>query len=340
MSVNNVDQDVLDTLTEDEIEAINGSTYSKEELEAMGDIAKEPNDGEDDDEDGDDAAGGEGDDDNGEADNAADGKKAEGEDAAAAAAAEAAKPEDKPAAAEVQEPPAAQRRAPVTYKAELPADYSDRVAKNGADRTELSRKFKEGEIDIDAYEVEQQKLQDARDELRDMKVKADISKEMTTQTAADLAESEEEVFKSTVKNWVTETAKAGVIDYAKDDSKRDDLQVYINAMVANPKNQDKSYTWFLNEAHKKVMLEHGLTAKPAAKEDDKGDAKPAAEAKPAERPRRQPKAPEHISQIQGGGDGSDVTGEFANLDGLDGFEFEDALAKMSPAQRERYASGR
>jgi hypothetical protein len=35
-----------------------------------------------------------------------------------------------------------------------------------------------------------------------------------------------------------------------------------------------------------------------------------------------------------------VAGEFADIEALDGMEYEDAIARMSPAQREKFLRGR
>jgi hypothetical protein len=61
--------------------------------------------------------------------------------------------------------------------------------------------------------------------------------------------------------------------------------------------------------------------------------------KPAAQNRNPPAAPKTIAHIPGGDGPGDVGGEFAHLDALDGNDLESAIAKMSPAQREKYSRG-
>lgn len=72
------------------------------------------------------------------------------------------------------------------------------------------------------------------------------------------------------------------------------------------------------------------TPKPADKKDV------VAEAVAARKPALD-KAAKTLAQVPGSDGPGDVEGEFANLDSLEGEALEDAIKKMSPDQRERFA---
>jgi hypothetical protein len=98
--------------------------------------------------------------------------------------------------------------------------------------------------------------------------------------------------------------------------------------------------WFLTEAHRRVRALHGLdalAAKAPTAEEKPAEAKPA-EPKPV--PSRKPPidaAPKTLAHVPGGPGPGDVGSEFADVLSLDGMEFEQAIARMTPAQRERFA---
>ena len=51
-------------------------------------------------------------------------------------------------------------------------------------------------------------------------------------------------------------------------------------------------------------------------------------------------APKTLAQVPGSDGPGDVGSEFADIEALDGMEYEDAIARMSPAQREKFLRGR
>lgn len=237
------------------------------------------------------------------------------------AAAESAAPVEKKvepvaeAPAAEEEPPAAEFKP--RYKAELPADFSDQVSALNNDMAELANQLRAGEIEFDEYNAKQGELLAKRDELNAVKLKADIAADMGAQTV-------EQEWNYTVDRFIKAEAKAGGINYATDKDKQNDLDLFVKALAANESNANKSMEWFLTEAHKRVKAMHGL-----------GEAE-----KKEEKPNRTTPVktiPKTLAQVPGGDGPGDVSDEFANLDGLEGLALEDALAKMSQAQRERYA---
>lgn len=312
-STAHLDQDALNNLTPEEREAFNESEYSASELEAMKKLA------------GDDGDDGEDDGDPNEVLDA-DGKPitvsvAPGKSNAADAAADTGTVA--PPAAKVDAPEPVQDKQ-LVYKAELPEDFDQKVKDLSEKSAALRAQFKAGDIDFDAFEEQNATLLEERESLTMARAKAEISREMTQQSA-------ETQWNSAINRLYT-SAKTEGIDYKADQERNAELDQFVKVLANNPAHQDKSMDWFLTEAHKRVMVLNGKTLQAPATET-------AAQAKPAAQNRTPPTPPKTISQIPGGDGPGDVGGEFAHLDALDGNDLESAIAKMSPAQREKYSRG-
>lgn len=205
------------------------------------------------------------------------------------------------------------------YVAKLPDDYANTVSALKQEAEDLARQFKDGDIDLDEFQRRQAEIAERRDELVVARAKAEIASEMTEQSAA-------QSWQNTIRDFMRETAKAGDIDYRKDAEKMADLDNFVKVLASKPEHEDKSGEWFLREAHKRVLALHGVAAKPAAD-------------KPATQSRKQDRSaiPANLSQVPGGDGPGDLAGEFADIESLDGIELERAIAKMTPAQRERFS---
>ena len=247
--------------------------------------------------------------------------------APAAAAAETPAPAAAPAPAE--DATAAARPAPApaphpTYKAELPADYEDQVAANKAALTDLRKKFDDGEVDAAEYHAKLDELQEQRADLREAKTRAQVASEMQEQAEAG-------AWLSAINTFVADAAtkpELGLVDYAKDQAKAADLDVFVKALAAAPDNAAKPHRWFLEEGHRRVVALHGIaTAKPAA----------------AATATRKPDASAVVTNLAdlpgGGGEADPVGDEFAELDKLTGLDYERELGRLSPEKRERYLRG-
>lgn len=151
------------------------------------------------------------------------------------------------------------------------------------------------------------------------------------------------------KAWFTgvhafqvEAARTTGINYATDAEKGAALDDWCKRLGAKPENQDKAPEWFLAEAHRKVMAEFDIRpgTAPTAQKAEKATV---SANKVAQKTGRAPNL-SNIPPTLGGlpaaaeqdtGDG----GEFAHLDKLSGMAFEQAIARMSADQRDRYAAG-
>ena len=316
-----LDAEMLATLTPEERAAIEDDQPSADELAAMQRIAAgAPAD--DDEDDGDD-----GDDGNSAA---AAAPPVEGKDAADAPAAAAPAAAAEPAANQAAEDVAQPTTAAPAYEAKLPSDYDDQVKSLATQEADLKSKFKTGEIDFDEFEVQRGELLTKREELTLARAKAEISQEMTQQAA-------QTQWQNTINKSMVEFAKPenGGIDYRKDADKAADLDQFVKVLANRTENSDKPMDWFLTEAHKRVKALHGVAT--AEKKVD-----PAAAAKVANDARKPPigSAPATLAQVPGGDGPGDVAGEFADLDALEGEALEGAIAKLTPAQREKWVRGR
>jgi len=189
--------------------------------------------------------------------------------------------------------------------------------------TDLLRKFKDGEIELDEYSEQLETLNAQRDALAEVRFKAAVAEDMNTQTTAQRWQFAVERFADAVRSEN--------IDYRTDQEKQADLDSFVKTLAANPKNADKDFDWFLQEAHKRVKALHGILDTAVGVPDKT----------PAASSRKPPidSAPKTLAQVPGSDGVGDIGGEFANLDALDGMAYEAAIAKMTPEQRDRFVRG-
>ena len=295
-----LDADLASTMTPEELEAINGEDSPEEKL-IMRQAPKGEEGDDDDDDDGDD-------------------------DAAPVEGKQEAKPDAAPAEA-AQEEPDEEPAQPLTprYEARLPSDYDDQIKGLKERDADLRQKFKDGEIDIDERDAGLAALSEQREQLLVARAKAEISQEMTTQTAQTAWQTE-------INKAISRAAKEDGIDYRKDQAKANDWDQFVRILAARPEHSDKSMDWFLAEAHKRVMALHGVAKSPAAPADPIADAK-------AKRKPPVGAVPMTLAQVPGSDGPGDVGSEFADIEALDGWELEQAIARMNPAQRAKYLKG-
>lgn len=305
----------LANLTDEERAALEDDELSPEEKAAIEDIAGE-DEGDDDDGDEDLDADDEGTDDDGVED--AEEKKA----AAPAKKAEEAKG-DESAEAEDEAGDDDEDIDEVNsrYQVNLPEDFGDQVKALDERETEIAKKFKAGEIEADEFISENKVIASERAKLDRVATKAEIANEMGEQNAAH-------EWQRKVNALIRDAKEKEGIDYNKP-LLNAALDKAIKDLAAAPENTDKPMSFFLKEAHKQVKAELGI-----GKTEAKPTEKPAGKAKG-----RKPDVsnlPATLANVPGGDGPGDVGGEFVDIDKLDGLAYEQALAKMTPAQRERY----
>ena len=216
------------------------------------------------------------------------------------------------------------KRSATLYEAQMPAEFKYSLDQVDQYENELRDKFKNGDIDFDEFERQRKWAETYRREYAKAETKVEIARDMQAQQVSKDWEFE-------VKTFVRAAAKDFGIDYKNDETKRNDLDGFIKILAGNPANDNKEMAWFLEEANKRVMALHGISA-PSAKAEKKAD--PVKDRRPAI-----DNLPKSLAQVPGGDGPGDVGDEFAHIDKLSGDKLEAAIAAMSPAQRERYMTG-
>ncbi len=222
------------------------------------------------------------------------------------------------------------------YDSKLPEDFDAQVKSLSDKEAELKRQFKAGEIEFDDFDVARAALQSERELLTIARTKAEISQEMNAQTA-------EQLWTHAVNQFMDSTARlseaAGGVDYRKDTEKWSDLDGFVRSLAARNEYAHQSMDWFLEEAHKRVLALHGMSAAKTSASESSSESKPALKAmdrKPIDRKPPLDIAPKTLAMVPGGEGPGDVDGEFADVLALEGLAYEQAIARMSPTERERF----
>lgn len=329
------DKAMLAVLTPEERAAMQDE-LSEEEKALMAAVAQAGNDEEEEGEgEGDEPSGQEAKSDGEEPSSQETATESQGDDAAA-------KPEISPAA---QDGKAAVEK-PHVYKADLPEDYQQRMDDLAAQREALAAKFKAGEMEFDDYRAQDATLLEERAQLGQALTKAEVFQEMNRQNL-------EKSWNAAVLAFTDAVLASEGVDYRADPAGQKKLDGFIQAITADPDNAELSLREILDKAHGMVKMvykpvtrgtepaaDKQAGAEPNKPGQDQNPDKKAAAAKPDKS--RKPDLsglPATLAHVPGGeGPGDLGGGEFSDLDGLDGIALEQAIAKMSPAQRDKYAA--
>jgi hypothetical protein len=204
----------------------------------------------------------------------------------------------------------------------LTVELNEKLAALAAEKRAALKQMMDGTIDPDAYADLDEKNTLAREELRDQQ--AATAKWFTA-----------------VHDFQVKAAKETGVNYFTDAEKFQALDQWVKVLAAKGAPAGASETWFLEQAHKKVMVEFDI-APPTPKTAETGTKNVADGKKVAPKTVRTPNLSNIPPTLGGlpaaapatGGDG----GEFAHLDKLSGIEYERAIARMTPDQRDRWSS--
>lgn len=225
-------------------------------------------------------------------------------------------PDATPDAEEAAEAAPAVERKALVYRADMPNDLADQIAKLNEDETSLADKYEKGEIDFAEFRAQSSAINDRRLEISTARIKAEISAEMTKQTA-------EQEWQHTIDVFMARAKREG-IDYAANAAMQKDLDVFVKALANDDANADKSMSWFLEEAHTYAQAKHGMLKSPPTAANPTATRKPNLKA-----------IPPSLSSVPNGQ--TELIGdEFASLDGLVGEELEDAYRRLTPSQKAKY----
>jgi hypothetical protein len=208
----------------------------------------------------------------------------------------------------------------------LDVDFKNRLLAMDAENKKDFKAMMEGELDPDEYAERNSKYLNDRDGLRDQK-------------AASAA------FFTDVHNFKVQALASGV-NYDTDAEKAAAWDDWVKRIAASPAGQKMSDADILAAAHRKVLVEFDVPAAAGASNTGK-DAQNSGKnvsgtKKVAEKQGRAPNL-SNIPPTLGGipaaatSDGQDG-GEFAHLETLSGMDFERAIARLSPEQRDRYGA--
>ncbi len=109
------------------------------------------------------------------------------------------------------------------YQATLPDDFDAQEAAIKSQADALAAEFKGGEIDFEQYRVQADALHRSERALKEIRLKASLSQEMTAQT-------QEQEWAHTVQKFLTATAKTD-LDYSRALGARDDMSRNLTASV-------------------------------------------------------------------------------------------------------------
>lgn len=189
--------------------------------------------------------------------------------------------------------------------------FEAKMAELDAQKKALRDQYRDGDLDLDAYEDQRDKVESQILEMREAKLKTDIAEEQSQQALSQRWNWEIERFLESKDNALFRADAPN--------SRNADLDMAVRMLGNDPKHSDKPMRWFLEEAARWVNARYGDAPKPAAPTGKRGAP-----------------IPPSIASLPAA-DLNDVDGdEFANIDKLSGMEIERAIAKMSEADRERY----
>jgi hypothetical protein len=303
-----VSTDELAGLGPEEIKALKGDDAGDDDTTDEEDDA-----GTDDtsDTDGDDAADGN-DDDQGSGEDDAEAKAA-AEAAAAEAAAAAENKDDSAVKPDLRE-----------FQAELAVNpvenYDQKMKDIQTKRDDLAAKLKTGEIDLEDYLPQDRALQTEETDLRIQQSTADNNAHQNLKIAEQRWMWQQEQFFEAEKNAIY---KDPIIESA--------LNTAVKNLANDPANVNRSGMWFLTEGDRLVRERFNL-GKPAADDKGSGDDK----SKKDPRKPNLTEVPPTLGNLPAAESSETGADEFAHLDKLSGMDLEQALARLTPEQTDRY----
>lgn len=222
------------------------------------------------------------------------------------------------------------------YVAPPVKDYAEQVGVINAEEGKLLADYKAGDIEDADFFAKKADIQGRRDDLLARKLKGEFSAEFNEQMAAQQWQFE-------VQHFMRQAKREGV-DYnaAENKEAKAALDRAVKVLADDPANTEKDGEWFLSEAHEIVKGRFKLGVPANNSSDDKGEKPGAKDGKKASRKPDLKTVPKTLGGLPAVTD-TDTGGtdpEFAGLDKLDGMELETAVAKMSPAQQDRWARSR
>lgn len=152
------------------------------------------------------------------------------------------------------------------FEATLPEDHAQRMVEVDGEISNLGNQFQNGDITWEEHQRLMREVSAKRDELLDHARMVKISQEMKRQSEQKQAEDNQKSWSETVDSFIK--TKPDGIDYAADEAKNRDLDIFVKALAAHPDNGDKDFKWFITEAHRLVKGKHGIAGAPASEKNN------------------------------------------------------------------------
>lgn len=210
------------------------------------------------------------------------------------------------------------------YKADPVENFDARMKELTDRKRDLRNQYQDGDLGLDEYEEQRDAVEEEALKLREANLKYEMSQEQTAQTAAQRWQWEQDRFFGVGANKV----------YLNDPMIGSAFDAAVKSLAAGDVNNDKSMSWFLEEADRMTRERFNVPGE----KDDERDSKPSVKVNRRKKSDRS-KIPPNLGDLpaadvpETGGD------EFSKLDGLEGMALEQALAKMSQSEQERYLKG-
>lgn len=204
--------------------------------------------------------------------------------------------------------------APQQYRAEMPADY--KAQRNGllTERAQALEKLMSGEMEPAEFAATESRISDALEELTSARIRAETLAEANVQ-------SQQVYQQKAIQRLVAKTKTE--VDYAADQSARDDFDTALQVVAAKPANKGKDFADLIEDAHAVVRAMRGVSAAkaPAAPKPSDPNRKPAGDPPPV--------TLRSLPSASTPNTGS-VVDQIARLKGP---AYEAAFSKLTPAQK-------
>lgn len=205
--------------------------------------------------------------------------------------------------------------------AEAPQDFDNRLKAIADAKDALLPDYNDGKITLAEMLTQRDELERQRSDL--------VGQQRDAETAARTNEANaRQMWNSNVEMYVSRN------QHLEKPTMRGAWDAALKTLIAEGGNEDKSMYWYLDESHKRMLKDLGLSrAAPAAGNPNAGQ--------PPARPR--PEAPTTLHAMPAAARTNTGADEFADLDSMSGLEAEmalDQLARRDPQKYERYMQGR
>ena len=199
-------------------------------------------------------------------------------------------------------------------------------------RKSIREQYRNGDISAEDKDRLEDEVNDRISDLRAEQKQAAFVENYNQQMA-------EQEYLKTVASVKSDIRRNDGIDYDKNPMLLQNWDLKVRALASDPANAGHDGEWYLREAHKQVLSEVEATAQALGFQRTPRGQGPRDPVRDAIRDRRPPETrAKSLAALPAAAadSGHDAT-EFAHLDSMSGDDLENAVARMSPEQQERWA---